>query len=320
MSPENSGFKRKKLETLALGERLKKMRNGKRISLNDLARSIAVRVEYLQALEEGKYSEMPADVYAKGFLRSYAAYFGAQPEPFLRLYDRERGIEQNILKKEKKTQHPLVRLKKLPVIVLTPTILVSFFALVLLSFGGYYLLAQYKNFVRDPLLVISEPENGTEVRDAFVWVRGRSDTDARIYINTQEVFANEDGFFEDSVPLQSGSNIIRIYATNRFDRETQREVFVEAKLPPVEQTPSFGGKVKIRVQGGETSVQVFDGDNEIVNRVFEDGNEIELSLSDNLNISAGNGSLVYVTLEGQGEFVLLEEEGAVNKRYFQEAN
>ena len=69
-------FTTKKIESLTLGERLKKMRNDRRLGTNDVAKMIKVQVKYLQYLEDGEYAKLPADVYVKGFLRSLSIFFG----------------------------------------------------------------------------------------------------------------------------------------------------------------------------------------------------------------------------------------------------
>ena len=63
------------------------------ISLHDAERDTRINRQYLQALEEGKLEVMPAPVYARAFMRTYAQYLGmnartlvqqlpgARPEP-----------------------------------------------------------------------------------------------------------------------------------------------------------------------------------------------------------------------------------------------
>ena len=78
-----------------LGTALAQARIARGISLHDAERDTRINREYLQALEEGKLEVMPAPVYARAFLRTYAQYLGmnartavqqlpgARPEPEL---------------------------------------------------------------------------------------------------------------------------------------------------------------------------------------------------------------------------------------------
>ena len=69
------GFVKKSVGTLTLGEKLAKIRKDKRLSLNEVSRLTGVQTKYLEFLEWGEFEKLPADVYVKGFLRSYADSF-----------------------------------------------------------------------------------------------------------------------------------------------------------------------------------------------------------------------------------------------------
>ena len=43
-------------------------------------RDTKIRMKYLTAMEQGDFAELPADVYARGFLRNYASYLGLDPD------------------------------------------------------------------------------------------------------------------------------------------------------------------------------------------------------------------------------------------------
>jgi len=73
-----------------LGARLKLAREGADLGLSELARKTHVRRAYLEALEEGRYAELPEDVYARNFVRLYAQALDLEPAPLLELYQHER--------------------------------------------------------------------------------------------------------------------------------------------------------------------------------------------------------------------------------------
>ena len=74
----------------SLGGRLKLAREGAGLGLSDLAQRTHVRRAYLEALEEGRYAELPEDVYSRNFVRLYAQAVGLEAAPLLDLYQRER--------------------------------------------------------------------------------------------------------------------------------------------------------------------------------------------------------------------------------------
>jgi len=53
-------------------------------------------VKYLEYLENGQYEKLPAEVYVRGFLRSYARYLNIDEQALVKLYERERNIQANL--------------------------------------------------------------------------------------------------------------------------------------------------------------------------------------------------------------------------------
>ncbi len=62
-----------------LGETLRRARLSKNVTFEDAERVTRIRREYLEALEQEEFTKLPAPVYARGFLRSYAGYLGLDP-------------------------------------------------------------------------------------------------------------------------------------------------------------------------------------------------------------------------------------------------
>src|SRR5690606_14501899 len=60
------------------------------LSLTDVAELTHVRQEYLKALEEGRYGDLPEDVYARNFVRLFAQAVGVDTERALSAYQSER--------------------------------------------------------------------------------------------------------------------------------------------------------------------------------------------------------------------------------------
>jgi len=75
----------------SVGERLRERRLEHRWTLEDVAQRTRVRREYIEALEEGNYALLPADVQVRGYLRNYALVLGLPPAEILSLYQQDRG-------------------------------------------------------------------------------------------------------------------------------------------------------------------------------------------------------------------------------------
>ncbi len=66
-----------------LGETLRRARSAKGITLEDAERVTRIPRKYLEALELENFGILPAPVYARGFLRSYAGYLGLDANDLL---------------------------------------------------------------------------------------------------------------------------------------------------------------------------------------------------------------------------------------------
>lgn len=67
----------------SLGQILQRARLARGITLEDAERVTRIPRKYLEALEQEHFSILPAPVYARGFLRSYAGYLGLDPAELL---------------------------------------------------------------------------------------------------------------------------------------------------------------------------------------------------------------------------------------------
>ena len=63
-----------------IGQRLKKAREYRNLTLEKVEAAIHIRVQFLKALEEDDFSAMPSPVHARGFLRNYAQYLNLDLE------------------------------------------------------------------------------------------------------------------------------------------------------------------------------------------------------------------------------------------------
>ena len=73
-------------ESIGFGSWLRRQREIRRIPLREIADSTKVSVRYLEALEQDRFDVLPADVFAKGFLREYAKYVGLDPDEVINTF------------------------------------------------------------------------------------------------------------------------------------------------------------------------------------------------------------------------------------------
>jgi transcriptional regulator with XRE-family HTH domain len=69
-----------------LGEMLRSTREKRRISLAEAARATRIKESYLEALEDGDFSQLPGAAYVTGFLRNYSSFLGLHPDDMVQEY------------------------------------------------------------------------------------------------------------------------------------------------------------------------------------------------------------------------------------------
>lgn len=66
------------------GDTLKLRRKERNLSLKEVENATSIRMNYLQAIEEGDVSKFIASVYAHGFIKQYANYLGLDGDKIFR--------------------------------------------------------------------------------------------------------------------------------------------------------------------------------------------------------------------------------------------
>lgn len=77
------------------GERLKRERELREVSLDEVGKGTRIAERFLQALENEQWDRLPAGVFGRGFVRSIARYLGLSEEDLLAEYDLARGESAN---------------------------------------------------------------------------------------------------------------------------------------------------------------------------------------------------------------------------------
>lgn len=224
----DSGFTRKKIESLTLGEKLRKFRGELHIPLTEVSRTTRIRLKYLEYLENGEYDKLPADVYVRGFLRNYARFLGVDEAALMKLYDRERNIQKNLGNSTENTAKKIV-LPGRSFVVTSRTVTLSISALVLVAVFGY-LYQEFRSFASEPRLVILEPASGVVVETSEIVLRGKTDKGARVSVNGEATFVGSEGDFTEKLTLQNGINTVTVVAINRFEKSKTEVLTLEARF------------------------------------------------------------------------------------------
>jgi cytoskeletal protein RodZ len=319
----SNGFIRKKVGSLTLGEKLKKLRSEGRISLAEASKSTKIQIKYLEYLESGEYEKLPAKVYVKGFLRSYANFLGISESYLIKLYEREQGIRENIknTSQEKKLAEPI----KFPRFIITPRIIVMS-AVGLLVFGCFfYLYKEMGNFVNTPRLVVIKPVSGSVVESKSVYVSGVSEKDSEVFINDQPTMVNDKGEFNENVGLQDGLNTISVKAKNKFGKVAEQNITLQFNGQNTEAVNSSsdngqntdntaknsGIKIDVYVQPDPTWISVEEDGNLAYSGTLLPGATQTFEAKDKISITSGKGRSTFIKINGVDKGMLSDSPGIV---------
>ena len=70
-----------------IGTLLRVAREQTRMSVDQAARLLHIRMRYLEALEQGRLDELPGLTYTRGYLQAYASFLGLDKEEILRRFE-----------------------------------------------------------------------------------------------------------------------------------------------------------------------------------------------------------------------------------------
>jgi hypothetical protein len=79
------------------GQLLASARSAKGKTLAEAAAATRIRLRHLEALEADRYGDLPAPIYVRGYLKTYAAYLGLDAEDLVERYDGGRARESGPL-------------------------------------------------------------------------------------------------------------------------------------------------------------------------------------------------------------------------------
>jgi len=73
-------------DTVSFGQELRREREVRDVTLDEISEATKISVRFLSALENDKFALLPAPVFTKGFIREFARYLGLDPEKMVNSY------------------------------------------------------------------------------------------------------------------------------------------------------------------------------------------------------------------------------------------
>lgn len=320
-----NGFTKKRVGTLTLGEKLRQFRTEKRMALNEVSRITKIQIAYLEYLEEGKWDKLPADVYVKGFLRSYADFLGVDGNVLIKLYEKEKGIKKNLEKsKNPQLEKPAQKPINISSFVFTPQKIAVSLIAILIIIGLFYLYKEIGSFTDAPRLIILYPQPDTSVDGNNLRVEGVTDKDVRVFVNDQPILVGDDGKFAENITLQSGINVLNMKAINKFGKETlsllsiqsnSKENVAQSSQNESEENLAAADleeiQIEIRIDPGPVWLSVEADENLVFSGTMLSGAAQSFRAKDKIVVNSGRANATYVKFNGKDIGTLGQDPGAV---------
>ena len=95
-----------------IGQHLRQARETRRITVEQAATALHIRLRYVEAMDKGNFDIFPSPVQARGFLRSYVQYLDLEVEPFLAALDGDPSLlEEKDLNRQERGEAASVELR-----------------------------------------------------------------------------------------------------------------------------------------------------------------------------------------------------------------
>ena len=214
----------------AVGEILQTARERKGVDLSRAERETKIRARHLMALESGDVADLPAPVYAKGFLRNYSTYLGLDADEMVARWRKE-------IAEPRAASTPSVKPPPQP--ITTPSrgfkltsglVIALILAAIVFSFVGYVGL-QLVRFTQNPEITLSGPAirqlqpgsefvrlSGDGTPSAAITATGADTGAADQIVRTST--ADASGSWSVTLPVSKGENHFTVVGK---DPETARD-------------------------------------------------------------------------------------------------
>ena len=94
---------------------------------------------------------------------------------------------------------------------------------------GLYVVFQGRFIIFGPEISVELPKQGSYVDIGPITVSGRVKNISHLYLNDGQIYTNNEGYFEEKLIAEVGTNIIEITAKDRFGRVREKLVVVQAR-------------------------------------------------------------------------------------------
>ena len=284
-----------------VGTLLRKTRLAKKQDLQDIASYLCIRYQFLEALEESRYKELPGEAYAHGFIRSYAAYLGLDPAEIIARYKQEFFAH---LQEEKRILG--ISEEEPENMIPAPKVLLLSLVLLVAAYGIWQISSKDEEII--PVEPLSSMESITVVDQSYPLVEETTISDSAVAENKTESQSVVVPPVPPVKPEYQGQENVSLSTAQQSiqNLSSQENVPVQENVASEPQTIRVYGQKNynprlVLVATEETWIEITRNDDVIFSRLLNAGDRYQVSSNkpEELFLKTGNAGGLEIYCDGQ---------------------
>lgn len=267
-----------------VGDELLARREELGYSLHKVEVATKIRGRYLRAIETSDFTQLPNDVYSRGFVRQYAQYLGLSGTDLAKRYQEERG---GVGKVGRQVKPRAVELR----LGATSRWAASLIALAAIALIAGYLIWQFSSLTAAPKLLVSSPAKDGVVSASSIEIKGVTAPGADVFLNDVPLPSDVNGNFKTTLILQPGVNEVRVLAKNKLGKETRltRNILSKAAAETLP-AATFDGVAVLLTATSSSSVKIITDGKTIYEGTMTKGSTRLASAGKTVVVTSSNAS------------------------------
>lgn len=270
-------------ENYRVGDLLRRQRELRGEDIYRIADFLRIKPNFLFALENSKYDELPADAYVMGFLRTYASYLGLDGKSIIDRYRREMAGQRR--KPALNMPQPIPEGKAPTALV----IIIAIFLAVIVYSIWYNLSSTNREIASKPpsLPKISSQPQSTNETTA---VNTKPEQQERGQIAEIKVHPNE----ADSIKITASPPSSVIEMPKKQTEEQQ----IKGDINPIKTEQKPSSRVILRAEKNAWVLVVDGKGNTIFDQIMKPGEVFNVPDAPDLFLTTGNGGGLAINVDG----------------------
>ncbi|MBR7158369.1 MAG: helix-turn-helix domain-containing protein [Alphaproteobacteria bacterium] len=286
----------KEEEYQTVGEILKNARLKNKLKIENVADKIRIRAQYLEAIENGDFRELPGPTYASGFVRTYASFLGLDSNAvYDRFRDEASGMGQKmslaVMEPENEGGSPG---KKEIILALV---------LLLIGYGLWYAFSSYEPASPAQEETIAE-ETVTEETPATDEVSQATEEASPASDEPVQITVSEDSYpAEETVKATEPAKTPEVSVKEETSAAvTEKPATPAEEAAPAPKTKTYGAEDDtsrvVIIANSETWLQVSKDNSILISRVLTAGDKYNVPQEEGLLLRTGNAGGLDIYVDG----------------------